>query len=126
MNNTNIQIVKLKNGENLIANVSIIDGSYILEEPMEFDVFETGQNAGNLMMKHWLPVSLVKKNQASIRDNDILSVLEPDEEFCEYYLNTIEKIKRLVEAKNEVENMDEEQINQLMEHLSNKKTVTVH
>jgi hypothetical protein len=126
MNNTNIQIVKLKNGENLIANVSVIDGNYLLEEPMEFDVFESGQNAGNLMMKHWLPVALVKKNEAKIQGIDILSVLEPDEEFCEYYLNTIEKIKRLVEAKNEVDNMGEEEIKQIMDHLSNKKSVTVH
>jgi hypothetical protein len=113
-----IQIIKLQNGENLIANVSLENGQYILEEPMEFDVDHRSSNStGSLIMKHWLPVQLLKKNEVIIKTRDVLSVLEPDEEFSEYYLHTVERIKKLLDAKNSVKVMSEEEMKQVLEAL---------
>jgi hypothetical protein len=100
MLNYKTQIIKLQNGIDLIANVSMNnDDSYLLDEPMEFGL-EYRNGESNLIMKHWLPVQLIKKNSIQIQVKDILSFVEPDDSFCEYYINTIEKIKNLVKAKN--------------------------
>jgi len=79
-------------------------------------------------MRHWLPVQLLKKNHIQLNVHDVLCVLEPDEEFSEYYVNTVEKIKRLLEAKNSVNNMSEEEIQQIVDeyNIMNQGNDTLH
>ena len=108
------QIIKLQNGTDLIANVS---GSNLdrltLNEPMEFQVDYRGKESG-LIMNHWLPLQLVKKNSVEIYTKDILSIMEPDDEFCEYYINTVERIKELLKAKTAVNEMTDEELTQII------------
>jgi len=108
------QIIKLQNGTDLIANVALNGmDSYVLDEPMEFGVDYRGRDAG-LFMKHFLPVQLLKKNSIQIHTKDILSVLEPDNEFSEYYINTVSKIKELLKAKDVLSDMDDEEIGNMI------------
>lgn len=122
------QIIKLQNGEDLIANVdlSITGKSYILEEPMRFYVDYRNNNA--LVMQHYLPVQLVKDNSVCIKETDILAMLNPDEEFVEYYYHTIEKIKRLMKAKADIAEMSDEEINNIINQfeLENNETGILH
>jgi len=122
------QIIKLQNGEDLIANVDIsITGShYILEEPMRFFIDFRNNNA--LVMQHYLPVQLVKENKLSLKDKDILAMIDPDEEFVEYYYHTIEKIKRLLQAKADIAEMSDEEINHIINEfeLENNETGILH
>ena len=108
------QIIKLQNGEDLIANVhvSITGNTFILEEPMKF--FVDHRNNNSLVMQHYLPVQLVKTNKVSIKDADILAMVDPDDEFIEYYYHTIERIKRLMKAKADIEQMTDEEINHII------------
>ena len=109
------QIIKLQNGTDLIANVALQnDEHYILEEPMEFGIDFRGKEAG-LSMRHYLPVQLLKKNSIEIHSKDVLSLLEPDDEFCEYYINTVYKIKELLKAKEIVSEMDDIEIQGLID-----------
>ena len=122
------QIIKLYNGEDLIANVdiSITGTSYILEEPMRFFIDFRNNNA--LVMQHYLPVQLVKNNKVSVKDKDILMMIDPDEEFVEYYYHTIEKIKRLMQAKTDIAEMSDEEINNIINQfeLENNETGILH
>jgi hypothetical protein len=122
------QIIKLQNGTDLIANVALNSAEeYVLEEPMEFNIDIRGRDSG-LIMRHWLPVQLLKKNSISIKTKDVLSVMEPEDEFCEYYLNTVYKIKELLKAKSLVDNMDDDEIQDILddfEDLSNNGD-TIH
>ena len=108
------QIIKLQNGDDLIANVdvSISGTSYILEEPMRF--FVDQRNNNSLVMQYYLPVQLVKDNKISIKDRDILTMMDPDDEFIEYYQHTIEKIKRLMKAKADISEMSDEELNHII------------
>jgi hypothetical protein len=115
------QIVKLKNGIDLVANVSTSGlENYILEEPMEFAIDYRGSGAG-LSMRHWLPVQLVKKNSVEVKSDDIMCFIEPDDQFAEYYVNTIEKIKQLLSVKNSVYDMTDEEINEVMNNIEDIK-----
>ena len=109
------QIIKLQNGTDLIANVALNSAEeYVLEEPMEFNIDIRGRDSG-LIMRHWLPVQLLKKNSISIKTKDVLSVMEPEDEFCEYYLNTVYKIKELLKAKSLVDEMDDDEIQDILD-----------
>jgi hypothetical protein len=109
------QIIKLQNGEDLIANV-VMSGMdyYILEEPMEFAIDTRNPNNAGLIMRHWLPVQLIKKNSIEIHSKDILSMMEPEDEFCEYYVNTVYKIKELLKAKEIISEMDDEELGNMI------------
>ena len=109
------QIIKLQNGEDLIANV-VMSGMdhYILEEPMEFAIDTRNPNNAGLIMRHWLPVQLIKKNSIEIHSKDILSMMEPEDQFCEYYVNTVYKIKELLKAKEIISEMDDEELGNMI------------
>ena len=110
----NIKIVKLRNGEDLVGTLTSTDiGNYRLEEPMSFEI-DFRHNSSGLIMRHWLPVQLVKKNEIELSQKDILAILEPADDFCEYYWNTVEKIKDLLKAKNLVDEMSDEEIDMIM------------
>jgi hypothetical protein len=124
------QIIKLQNGEDLIANVTLNGVNYILEEPMEFAIDERSRESG-LIMRHWLPVQLLKKNAIEIQAKDVLSFLEPEEQFCEYYINTVSKIKELLKAKDAldvIEDMDDEELADMISEYEELKHhgITLH
>ena len=124
-----IRIVRLNNGEDIVGNIIPNEiGTYTVEEPMSVNIDYRGKEAG-LVMNHWLPVQLVKKNQTEISNKDILCMFEPADEFCEYYLNTVEKIKDLLKAKNVVDNLSDEEVDIMMEafeELDDNNGYTLH
>ena len=123
-----IKIVRLKSGEDIIGNVTANGIQYYdIDEPMSFEVDYRGNHSG-LVMRHWLPVQLLKKNQIQLNAHDVLCVLEPDDEFSEYYLNTVEKVKRLLDAKATVKNMTDEEIQEIVDEFNtmNQGNDTLH
>jgi hypothetical protein len=122
------QIIKLQNGEELIANVdlSTTGTSYVLEEPMKFWI--DYRNNNSLVIQHYLPVQLIKENKISINVKNILTIMSPTEDFVEYYYHTIEKIKRLMKAKADIAEMTDEEINYIINEfeMENNETGTLH
>ena len=109
-----IRIVRLKNGEDIVGQYTANGlSTFDIVEPMTVGVEYRGKEAG-LVMRHWLPVQLVKKNEITLNESDILCVIEPDEQFIEYYINTVEKIHDLLKAKNLVDEMSDEEIDLIM------------
>jgi hypothetical protein len=124
----NIKIIKLQNGEDIVGAVTANGVQYYdIEEPMLFEIDYRGNHSG-LVMRHWLPVQLLKKNYIQLKTQDVLCILEPDEEFSEYYLHTVEKIKRLLKAKASVNEMSNEEIQEIVDELDilNQGNDTVH
>jgi hypothetical protein len=86
--NNNIKIVRLQSGEDIIANYYTDEESnlVLLDKPMHviFKRLPTGKTI--MMMMPWLPLELIKENNALIDLNDVLTVLEPREELVSYYI----------------------------------------
>ncbi len=120
-----IKIVRLKNGEDIIGNLNLINDEYEIMEPMSVNVVMKGQESG-LVMSHWLPVQLIKKNEIKINSRDVLTVIEPNDEFAEYYTNTVEKIKQLLKAKNLADEMTDEEIEDIMDAMDDGDGQTLH
>ena len=112
----NIKIVRLKNGEDIVGQIVSLKDSYDVIEPMTVDVEYRNKEAG-LVMRHWLPVQLIKHNEINIKTNDVLCLLDPSEDFAEYYVNTVEKIHDLLKAKNLVDELDDDEVNDIMDAL---------
>ncbi len=119
----NIKMVRLQNGEDIIGTISSnTSGVYNVSHPMVVEI--TSRNGMPILgMTHWLPVQLVKTNEVTLTDKDILCMIEPSEDFIEYYNNTVEKISELLKAKkiikDQIEDPDtfEEDIEEIMNHL---------
>jgi hypothetical protein len=111
----NIKIVRLQNGDDIMGNVTFLeDSKFIVSEPMSVGIEFRGKEAG-LMMHHWLPVQLIKNNSIIMEEKNILCLLEPNDEFTEYYLNTVERIKGLLSAKHALDSLDDEEPDDIMD-----------
>jgi transcriptional regulator of met regulon len=80
-------------------------------------------------MQHWLPVQIIKTNETTIKYRDVLAVVDANEEFCEYYLHTVDEMNRLLKAKNIIDNMDEEEfedVREIMEQMEMTKDLILH
>jgi len=109
-----IKIVRLQNGEDIIGYVTNNYDQYHIENPMSVDIEYIGNKAG-LLMKQWLPLQLVKKSSVTLKEKDILFVVDPSDDFSEYYVHTVEKIAEVLDYKEKTKDMNEEEINIIMD-----------
>ena len=93
MNNViqGIKIVRLQSGEDIIANcISSQDETMILNSPMHIIFKRISASKTAMMMMPWLPIELIKKNEAEIYNSDILTIIDPKDDLVEYYSNSVE------------------------------------
>ena len=97
-----IKIVRLQSGEDIIADCTAIEDSdtVLLNRPMHivFKRVSTGKSV--MMMMPWLPIELIKENSAIIYETDILTVIDPKDDLIEYYSNAVcdEDVKHATES----------------------------
>jgi hypothetical protein len=120
-----IKIVRLKNGEDIIGNLIENDGDYDISCPMSVNLVQNGRQNG-LVMSHWLPVPLIKKNQITLNGCDVLTVIEPNDEFAEYYSNTVEKMEMLLKAREITDKLTDEEVEDIMDALDEGIDKTLH
>lgn len=121
-----IEILRLKNGEDIIGEVHKDTGDYEILEPMSVGIETRGGQSG-LIMSHWLPVQLIEGNRTVIKKEDVLTTFHPNSEFKEYYINTVKKLNDILEAKKLADEMTDEEIQEAIDamelELGNK---TIH
>ena len=122
MDNSNVRIVRLKSGEDILCNLLINDDKVLvnLMEPMVIE-YETFGDTQHLMIANWLPVSLVKENKSVIPVTEVLCVMHPTDALIEYYNQTIEKMNSALVVK-PMEELNEEEMTQMMEVMEEIKT----
>ena len=111
-----IEILRLKNGEDIIGEVYTDIGinEYEIHEPMSVGMETRGGQTG-LIMAHWLPVQLIDSNKTTIKKEDVLTTFTPNSEFKEYYLDTVQKLKKILEAKQLAAEMTDEEIQEAID-----------
>jgi ABC-type uncharacterized transport system YnjBCD substrate-binding protein len=110
----------------------------LLADPMRliYRRMPTGQTV--LMMMPWLPVELIKDNNALVYNSDIVTIVDPKESMIEYYENLVIKtmlemeksegmIEQLLkdqqedsEAEEESEEFSMEELTQYIEDIKNR------
>jgi len=90
-----IKIIRLQTGEDIIATYVEDDenDAVVLNNPMHilFKRMVTGQTY--MVMMPWLPMELIKENNALIYTEDILTIIEPKDDLVEYYNNVVDNTK---------------------------------
>ena len=112
-----IKILRLSCGEDIIGRVKFLDnGSLKIFDPMVFMLKDMGRST-NLLMQHWLPVNFLAKNEALLTPISIITICEPNEQFSEYYTNTIDKINSVAEPSEDNESLTEQEEIAILEAL---------
>jgi hypothetical protein len=99
MNNTQIKMIRLQSGEDIISQYQYDTKSalVILNNPMNV-IFKRTSEGTVMIMMPWLPIEIIKENEATIASSDILTVYDPNDDLVEYYTNiVIEAEKRLIQ-----------------------------
>lgn len=111
--NTNIKIIRLHGGEDIMANFVESDDqeTAILHNPMQviFKRIPTGQTV--MMMMPWLPIEIIKDNHAVVYTSDILTVIDPKDSAIKHYGEVVmEAQKRMdeIDVMSEDEDDDDE------------------
>jgi hypothetical protein len=112
----NIRIIRLKNGEDVIAGVDNElhnDDALVLYYPMQFNIIDR-QNTTKVVLSHYLPYQFVEHNVCVIQKSDILFIVQPKEEFMKYYSNSVEGLVQ-AEQQEPTEEVTENLYNSLMD-----------
>jgi hypothetical protein len=109
--NNNIKIVRLQSGEDIMADI-IEDGendTLLLDNPMHiiFKRIPTGQTV--MMMMPWLPIEIIKENNAIVYASDILTIIEPKDDLIEYYGNVVFEAQQRMAEPRDYNELDEEE-----------------
>ena len=130
----------MQTGEDIMASMIGEEESetVLLADPMRliFRRMPTGQTI--LMMMPWLPVELIKDNNALVYNSDIITIVEPKESMIEYYDNLVTKtmiemeqsesmIEKLLKEQEDDEQEEEEfSMEELTKFLEEVKNRTLH
>jgi hypothetical protein len=121
-----VKIIRLKSGEDIIGSIINSDNQIDIHEPMTVDVERRGTYAGQLIMSNWLPVNLIRDNKTTLNLEDILIMMDPEESFIEYYQNTVDKLKEVLKAKRDVQDMSDEQITEILNAMEDPESRVLH
>jgi hypothetical protein len=108
---TTIKFIRLVTGEDIVANCLINDETqYVdVESPMKVIISRFNNSSKSiLIMMPWLPLEVIADEYATLKYEDILTMVDPKESFVEYYLNTVNKYNELIQS-----NLDEEMFEEL-------------
>ena len=121
-----VKIVRFKDGMDVICffdnlNAEVVD----IIEPMMFEVRNM-----NLVMQQWLPIAMIKENRASVKWEDILCVMEPSDDFKEYFHTTVEKVNESIQKKKNASTEEEKEymmeVLSAMDEMDNLKNIKLH
>jgi hypothetical protein len=107
---TTIKFIRLVTGEDIVANCLINDETqYVdVESPMKVIISRFNNSKKSiLIMMPWLPLEVIADEYATLKYEDILTMVDPKESFVEYYLNTVDKYNELIQSNLEEDMFDE-------------------
>lgn len=118
-----IKVVKLKDGCDVVCDMSLVKGEYLLKNPMAVEM-RPGKNGYQILMENWLPVGLIKDNEAFISVDEVICTLEPNEELIEYYSMAVERVNEaLMNSEKGSEDDDMEEILEAFKEMGSKEHV---
>jgi hypothetical protein len=131
-----VKLIRLKTGEDIISYIETYEaGTVILRSPMVV-IVKMNMRAENqtVLMDHWLPITVIKENEAIIDASEILTMIDPTSEFSEYYVNaviTLDEIKQSESSPNDSSSNEDEfnkdlDINHIMESIGLDGSKTIH
>lgn len=135
-----LKFIRLKTGEDIVATCMIDEdnGWVDMENPMRVIVSRMNlASKAVLAMMPWLPLELVANEYASVKLDDIITMVDLSDSFAEYYRNALEEWQQNTspvddpfgedQGEDEEESPYEENVLQdILESLQDPKKRTIH
>jgi len=128
-----IKLIRLRTGEDIIAYIEQVDKlNFVVREPMVVLTKQDNKNNKHIiMMDHWLPVPLIRHNEAFITESEIVTMLEPTSDFSEYYENAVDNMKQILNfntssSDEEEKSLSREQMLLMLEAVGPNTTELIH
>jgi hypothetical protein len=128
-----IKLIRLRSGEDIIAYIEQVDKlNFVVREPMVVLTKQDNKNNKHIiMMDHWLPVPLIRHNEAFITESEIVTMLEPTSDFSEYYENAVDNMKQILNfntssSDEEERNLSREEMLLMLESVGPNTTELIH
>jgi hypothetical protein len=121
-----IKFVRLKSGEDVISFVEkdLKSDTIKLTYPLNVILhFNSKKNTQEMILSFWLPLNLLEHNYAVLPLSEILLILEPKEDFKEYYINFLNDFE--FDDSSDVE-LDKEDIKSMLEAMDAKNLNKIH
>ena len=122
-----IKILRLVTGEDIICQfIKISTDSYVVLNPMAIFVKYKGSKS-NLVMSHWLPVEIIKKNEVLISPRDVVAMFDPIDDVAEYYDRMVENLNKMMKAKFTPAKFDDlDEMEEIQEALIESENQIIH
>jgi hypothetical protein len=118
----NIKIVRFKDGLDVVCMIEEAeDFQYKLTSPMMFEL-----RSSKLVLQYWLPVEVMKGNSVIIPGEEILCLIEPNDEFAEFYEKSVLKADEYVDSKSNISKEENIQLMEALVELETIKGISIH
>lgn len=117
-----IKVIKLYNGDEIVAYTEQFDDHIIVKDPFQFFLKFDKNGSQSIAIDFWLPVPVIKNSEAKLINEKIIAVMDPSEEFSEYYENVVRATqKKSTSSVKGISLIDEEneeiRLKLLLEHM---------
>jgi hypothetical protein len=95
-----VVLIRMQSGEDIIANYKQNDDkeTIMVHEPMTVLMKRSPEGKNIMIMIPWLPIELLKNNQACIYNDDVLFIVELKDSLIEFYNKTIIDLYENIDA----------------------------
>lgn len=132
-----LKFIRLKTGEDIVATCMIDDetGWVDMENPMRVIISRMNLTSkAVLAMMPWLPLELVANEYASVKLDDVITMVDVNDSFAEYYRNALTEWQQssqpdedsFGEEPDEGDACDENLLQDIMESLQDSKKRILH
>lgn len=98
-----VKILRLKDGLDIICDcIFEKNNKVVIDNPMLFELRGT-----NLILQYWLPIAVMKGESVEIGMENIVCTMDPTDDFEEYYVSSILRLKDSERKEREVDLNDE-------------------
>jgi len=129
-----IKFLKLRNGEDLVAKVTVDGDKLVLNRPVAImieNIYEEGRQLLNV--REWLPPTVVLSDTATILSSEVLATMEINPEFleqydeiCEMFFDNKPVIKKKTKAKSLTSDDKVVSILEALTGMNEKKDKPIH
>jgi len=124
----NYKIIRVVTGEDILCHFVENGGDIYMYDPMVIVLkkHKTGELA--IGLEQWLPIELISKNITRLLPTGVLSIFNPSESIIEYYENTLNQIKKMIEVKSNMDKMEQEgeDMERIFDALEESQGVILH
>ena len=116
-----VRMLRLNTGEDIIAFTHQEPGEdyYVLQPMVVMVKFDNRTGNQQVLMDHWLPISIIEFNETVIREDAVLATMQPNKDFLVYYNNAVEKLNKLKETSSY------EDVNESSENMSSNEMTEI-